>query len=118
MSTCWFCNGEMGWNGDFSGEDYGIENGEDMVVANLTCRGCGATAEFYSPVEEEEIVTKHMILNPKTNVVEAIRKRLVITEGYCPCLAERTEDTICPCKAFREEQHCCCSLYVEEGGKY
>lgn len=54
-----------------------------------------------------------MILNPNEKIVTAIRKRLIITEGYCPCLAERSEDTVCPCKAFRVEQHCCCSLYVE-----
>lgn len=30
--------------------------------------------------------------------------------GYCPCAVERNEDTICPCKEFREQEtgecHC------------
>lgn len=55
-----------------------------------------------------------MILNPNQKVVESIRKRLEITGGYCPCLAEKTEDTICPCKDFREKQVCHCSLYVND----
>ena len=58
-------------------------------------------------------LTKHnKQLNPNTKVVEAIRKRLVVTKGYCPCVPEQSEDTICPCKKFRETGHCCCQLYV------
>lgn len=59
-------------------------------------------------------MAKKMILNPNEKAVAAIRKRLEITGGYCPCISEQNEDTICPCKKFREEQECCCTLYVEE----
>ena len=33
--------------------------------------------------------------------------------GYCPCMVERTEDTKCPCKDFREmtEGVCHCGRY-------
>ena len=33
--------------------------------------------------------------------------------GYCPCLIERNEDTLCPCKDFREmeEGDCLCGRY-------
>lgn len=59
-------------------------------------------------------MAKKMVLNLNEKVVAAIRKRLEITGGYCPCISEQNEDTICPCKKFREKQECCCTLYVEE----
>ena len=51
-------------------------------------------------------------------VVNAIREGLKRTGGYCPCLVERSEDTKCLCKAFREQQtpgHCHCGLYEKYG---
>lgn len=51
MANCWFCNSELIWGGDFSREDYGMDG--EGIVANLTCSGCGAYVEFYSPVDEE-----------------------------------------------------------------
>lgn len=57
---------------------------------------------------------KKMMLNPDKTVVERIRNFLKNNGGYCPCTPERTEDTKCPCKKFREEQICCCGLYVEK----
>ena len=58
---------------------------------------------------------KHnMQLNPNSKVVESIQKRLVATNGHCPCVAEQTDDTICPCKEMREKGHCCCTLYVKK----
>lgn len=53
-------------------------------------------------------------LNPDENVVKAIRNRLKITEGQCPCVSEDewSIDTVCPCRKFREEKVCCCNLYV------
>ena len=55
-----------------------------------------------------------MILNPNEKLVNAIRKRLAVTNGQCPCISEDkwNEDTICPCKKMREENECCCQLYV------
>lgn len=34
-------------------------------------------------------------------------------DGYCPCAVERNEDTLCPCKDFREQESgvCCCGRY-------
>lgn len=31
---------------------------------------------------------------------------------YCPCRLDRTVDTICPCREFREEGHCHCGLFI------
>ncbi len=55
------------------------------------------------------------ILNENEKIVEAIRKRLIITGGYCPCVPQEkwNEDTLCACKAYREEGYCCCKLYQE-----
>ena len=48
---CWFCGTEMIWGGDFDFEDYGLEG--DGIVANLSCPGCGATAEFMTEQEDD-----------------------------------------------------------------
>ncbi|MPM77466.1 hypothetical protein SDC9_124469 [bioreactor metagenome] len=104
----------MVWQSDFSFEDYGLE--EDGIVAVLYCHNCGTIAEFYTKLEEtgEQEMKKKMILNPNKKIVESICKRLEITGGYCPCIPEQNEDTICPCKDFRENQYCHCTLYVED----
>ena len=48
--NCWFCGGEVYWNGDFTFEDYGLEG--EGLVANLTCSKCNAYYEGYSAEEE------------------------------------------------------------------
>lgn len=34
-------------------------------------------------------------------------------DGYCPCAIEKNEDTLCPCKTFREQESgvCECGRY-------
>lgn len=34
-------------------------------------------------------------------------------DGYCPCAIEKNDDTICPCKEFREQKSgvCTCGRY-------
>lgn len=34
------------------------------------------------------------------------------TDGHCPCMPQRNEDTKCPCKDMRENDICICGLYV------
>ena len=60
-------------------------------------------------------------LNPDEKVVQTIKEGLKQTGGYCPCRIERTEDTKCMCKEFREqikdpdfEGFCHCMLYIKE----
>ena len=59
-SNCWFCGSELIWGGDFTYEDYGME--DDGIVANLSCSSseCDTYAEFYNTIKkkEEENVNK------------------------------------------------------------
>ena len=60
-------------------------------------------------------------LNEDAAVVAAIKDGLAQTGGYCPCRLERTEDTKCVCKEFKDqiadpefEGYCHCLLYYKE----
>ena len=53
-----------------------------------------------------------MKLNPDAEYVRTIRRRIKDNGGYCPCQVEKTPDTKCPCKSFREGLGCDCGLYV------
>lgn len=55
-------------------------------------------------------------VNPDKNLVREIRKQIQDNDGYCPCMIEKSEDTKCPCKSFREQEHgsCHCGLYYKE----
>ena len=43
-------------------------------------------------------------LNPDKEMVKTVREGLKRTGGYCPCMLERSPDTKCMCKAFREQK--------------
>lgn len=55
------------------------------------------------------------ILNPNDKIVNAIFKRIEKLNGHCPCdnPDKGTDDDICPCRNYRENGHCCCTLYIE-----
>ena len=60
-------------------------------------------------------------LNDDAALVERIQEGLRQKGGYCPCRLERTEDTKCICKEFRDqmadpdfEGYCHCMLYYKE----
>lgn len=54
-----------------------------------------------------------IILNPDKEEVQHIQQALKDNDGYCPCRLERTIDTQCMCKEFREQDigFCHCGLY-------
>ena len=54
-------------------------------------------------------------LNSDTEIVNTIKEGLKKTGGYCPCRREKTDDTKCMCKEFREmdEGVCHCGLYIK-----
>lgn len=62
-----------------------------------------------------------VILNPDENVVKMIQEGLKQKDGYCPCRRDRTPDTKCMCKEFRDqisdpdfEGFCHCMLYYKK----
>ena len=44
-----------------------------------------------------------VVLNPDAEVVKTIREGLERTGGYCPCRLQRTPETKCMCKEFRDQ---------------
>ena len=55
-------------------------------------------------------------LSEDKKIVEEIREKLKANGGFCPCRIEKTPDTKCMCKEFREQEsgECHCGLYVKE----
>ena len=54
-------------------------------------------------------------VNPDEEFVTEFRQTLKDNDGYCPCRTEKTTDTKCMCKEFREmeEGTCHCGLYIK-----
>ena len=59
-------------------------------------------------------------LNENAEVVATVKEGLKRTGGYCPCVRERSEDTKCMCREFKEqindpsfEGYCHCMLYYK-----
>ena len=61
-----------------------------------------------------------VITNPDKEFAQEIKKQLKANNGYCPCALERSPDTKCMCKEFREmlergeSGSCHCGLYIAE----
>lgn len=55
------------------------------------------------------------VLNPRDKVVNSIIKRIEKNDGECPCAnpGETREDRLCPCKMYKENDKCCCGLYLK-----
>jgi ferredoxin-thioredoxin reductase catalytic subunit len=52
-----------------------------------------------------------------TNISEVINEGLENNKKnygvrYCPCKLQKSKENICPCKEFRDTQHCHCGLFV------
>lgn len=59
---------------------------------------------------------KGFVLNENDKVVNSIFKMVEKCGGYCPCRqkeSNKTEDMKCPCKNYRENEKCCCGLYLK-----
>lgn len=59
-------------------------------------------------------------LNKDKQIVDVIKEGLEHTGRYCPCRTERTEETKCMCREFKEqikdpefEGFCHCMLYYK-----
>lgn len=54
-------------------------------------------------MKDNLIVKEYEVLpNPDFVHRKKIEEAVKNNDGYCPCAIERNEDTICPCKTFRE----------------
>lgn len=56
-------------------------------------------------------------VNPNKDKVREIREGLKLNNNHCPCMIEQTDDTLCMCKDFREQEeagYCHCGLYYKE----
>ena len=55
-------------------------------------------------------------INDNKELVNEIRTKLKENNDYCPCSLIKSEDTICPCKNFREQKElgeCHCGLWIK-----
>lgn len=54
-------------------------------------------------------------LSEDKELVQEIIEKLKENDGYCPCKIDKTNDTKCMCKEFREQEsgECHCGLYVK-----
>ena len=57
-----------------------------------------------------------IIQNSNKDFVEQMLKALKENSNYCPCKIEKTKDTKCICKEFREQKDgwCHCWLYYKD----
>ena len=57
-----------------------------------------------------------IIQNPNKDFVEQMLKALKENSNYCLCKTEKTKDTKCICKEFREQKDgwCHCGLYYKD----
>lgn len=61
------------------------------------------------------VILMKIVTNPDTEYVKEVKKQLKSNSGYCPCKLEKTKDTKCMCKEFREQESgmCHCGLYIK-----
>jgi len=53
------------------------------------------------------------IKNPDEIHRKVVIRQLKANDGYCPSKSERSEDTKCHCKEYREQGVCKCGLYLK-----
>lgn len=51
--------------------------------------------------------------NSDKDYVKQQKKRLKRNNGHCPSQMEKTPDTKCPCKHYRETNECFCGMYIK-----
>ena len=66
---------------------------------------------------ETKLQTMNIRKTDDAEYAKYMKKKLKANSGYCPNELEKTPDTKCPCKAFREqtaEGYCGCGYYYKE----
>ena len=56
-----------------------------------------------------------IITNPDTEYASEVKKKIKKNGGYCPCRLEKTPDTKCMYREFREQEigMCHCGMYIK-----
>lgn len=57
-----------------------------------------------------------IIKNPDKEFYDKITQAVKDNSNYCPCMLQKTDDTLCMCRAFREqttEGFCHCQRYMK-----
>lgn len=60
-----------------------------------------------------------IIPNPDTEKYAEMTVAVHNNSGFCPCAIDKTDDTKCPCKEFREQEAeglCTCGRYMKKEG--
>lgn len=60
-----------------------------------------------------------IIKNPDATAYKEMTNAVNENCGYCPCMFEKTEDTRCPCREFREQEtegECHCGRFIKVKG--
>ena len=55
--NCLFCGGELGWDNDFTREEYYMDGDEEANVHVYTCTKCGREYVIADPPKEERETT-------------------------------------------------------------
>lgn len=56
-----------------------------------------------------------IIRNPDKEFADEVMRAINENDGYCPCRSEKTPDTKCMCKEFREQAEgmCHCGMFIK-----
>ena len=54
------------------------------------------------------------MLNPDSEFVKNLKKRIKSNSGYCPCKIGKQPENKCPCEEFRMNSDCACGLYIKD----
>lgn len=75
---------------------------------------------FIYDMKKGSVLNMAVRFNEDSELVAQIKEGLKRKGGYCPCRLQKTEDTKCICKEFREqiadpefEGYCHCLLYYK-----
>lgn len=98
---------------EFDGAEYTVSYCQVEDDGMKVCSDCNTSYII------EPYIVDGFQLNPNPKVVAGIIKGIKRCKGECPCHNpyKGTPDAICPCKGYREENHCCCTLYVPVDGE-
>lgn len=66
-----------------------------------------------TPWDTQMVPHEGDMFNPDDKARQHLLEALLERDGHCPCQVEQTEDTLCPCKRYREIGKCMCGLFVK-----